>query len=95
MDSLFFDEKMFSNRSFIDTIPIGNRLNVEFCLYALSCRAFFCLKMRRLFWSLSPYNYNSNANVFNVNTNGNLNNTNVNNTGGAVALQLPVKISIY
>lgn len=53
MDSLFFDEKMFSNRSFIDTIPIGNRLNVEFCLYALSCRAFFCLKMKTFLVALA------------------------------------------
>ncbi len=51
-----------------------------FVFIALDCEG-------SLFWSLSPNNYNGNANVFIVNTNGNLNNTNVNNTnnGGAVA----------
>ena len=36
-------------------------------------------------WSLSPYYYNSYANMFNINTNGRMNENNVNYTSGAAA----------
>ncbi len=46
-------------------------------------------------WSLSPYNYNSNANEFILNTNGDLNYANVHSPDGAVAHKLPVKIRLF